>query len=93
MGVDGTLFNIQTHAPAAGKVHAKTGTNGTGDLLNGGRLFLTGKGLVGYMTSRSGRHLAFCLYVNNAGGPRAKTSRTPWGRVLGEIANDGYLDL
>ncbi len=93
LGVDGTLFNIQNHAPAAGKVHAKTGTNGTGDLLNGGRLFLTGKGLAGYFTARSGRHFAFCVYLNNFGLPAGKDPSQPAGQILGEIANDGYLDL
>jgi D-alanyl-D-alanine carboxypeptidase/D-alanyl-D-alanine-endopeptidase (penicillin-binding protein 4) len=93
MGVDGTLFNIQTHAPAVGKVHAKTGTNGNGDLLNRNRLFLTGKGLLGYMTSRSGRRIAFCIYLNNYGlAPSADVTNAA-GQIAGEIANDGYLDL
>jgi D-alanyl-D-alanine carboxypeptidase/D-alanyl-D-alanine-endopeptidase (penicillin-binding protein 4) len=93
MGVDGTLFNIQTRAPGAGKVHAKTGTNGTGDLLNGNRLFLTGKGLLGYMTTRRGRHLAFCIYLNNIGAAPSQDITNTAGQIVGEIANDGYLDL
>lgn len=93
MGVDGTLFNIQTHAPGAGKVHAKTGTNGTGDLLNGNRLFLSGKGLLGFMTTRSGRHVALCIYVNNFGASPAEDVTQAAGQIAGEIANDGYLDL
>lgn len=93
LGVDGTLFNIQNGAPAAGKVHAKTGTNGTGDLLNGNRVFLTGKGLLGYMTSRSGRHIAFCIYVNNYGMAASQDVTHSAGEIAGEIANDGYLDL
>jgi D-alanyl-D-alanine carboxypeptidase/D-alanyl-D-alanine-endopeptidase (penicillin-binding protein 4) len=93
LGVDGTLFNIQKTAPAAGKVHAKTGTNGTGDMLNGSRLFLTGKGLVGYMTTRSGRHVAFCLYLNNFAERPGADVMNATGQVLGELANDGYLDL
>lgn len=93
LGVDGTLFNIQNGAPAAGKVHAKTGTNGNTDLLNGNRLFLTGKGLVGYMTSRSGRHIAFCIYVNNFGMAPSQDVMQSAGQIAGEIANDGYLDL
>jgi PBP4 family serine-type D-alanyl-D-alanine carboxypeptidase len=93
LGVDGTLFNIQKGAPAAGKVHAKTGTNGGGDMLNSSRLFLTGKGLAGYMTTRSGHRIAFCLYLNNyAGRPSDDITHTT-GQILGEIANDGYLDL
>jgi D-alanyl-D-alanine carboxypeptidase/D-alanyl-D-alanine-endopeptidase (penicillin-binding protein 4) len=93
LGVDGTLFKIQNGAPAAGKVHAKTGTNGTGDLLNGNRLFLSGKGLAGYMTSRSGRHIAFCIYVNNYGARPNDDVAQAAGQIAGEIANDGYLDL
>ena len=93
LGVDGTLFNIQNRAPAAGKVHAKTGTNGNGDLLNGNRLFLTGKGLVGYMTTRGGRHVAFCIYLNNfAMAPNADVMHSA-GELVGEIATMGYLDL
>ena len=93
LGVDGTLYNIQNGKPAAGKVHAKTGTNGNGDLLNGNRLFITGKGLLGYMTTRSGRHVAFCVYVNNIAGPASEDIMTAAGQIAGEIANDGYLDL
>jgi D-alanyl-D-alanine carboxypeptidase/D-alanyl-D-alanine-endopeptidase (penicillin-binding protein 4) len=93
MGVDGTLFNIQTHAAGAGKVHAKTGTNGFADGLNANRLFLTGKGLLGFMTSRSGKHLAFCIYVNNyAAAPSVDVTQAA-GQIAGEIANLGYLDL
>ena len=92
LGVDGTLFNIQNHAAGAGKVHAKTGTNGTGDMLNG-RFFLTGKGLLGFMTTRSGRHVALCLYLNNYAGPASEDALNSTGQILGELANDGYLDL
>ena len=93
LGVDGTLFNIQNRAPSAGKVHAKTGTNGNGDLLNGNRLFLTGKGLAGYMTTRSGHHVALCIYLNNyAMAPSADVMHSA-GEFVGEIATMGYLDL
>ena len=93
LGVDGTLWNIQNGKPAAGKVHAKTGTNGNGDLLNQNRLFLTGKGLLGYMTTRRGRHLAFCVYVNNYAARPSEDVMLAAGQIAGEIANDGYLDL
>ncbi len=93
LGVDGTLFNIQKGKPGAGNVHAKTGTNGNGDGLNASRLFLTGKGLAGYMKTRSGRNVAFCLYLNNfALAPKADVMQTA-GEIVGEIANDGYVDL
>lgn len=93
LGVDGTLFNIQNHAPAAGKVHAKTGTNGNGDMLNANRLFLTGKGLAGYMTTRSGRHVALCIYLNNFAMPPNADVMHSAGELVGEIANMAYLDL
>jgi D-alanyl-D-alanine carboxypeptidase/D-alanyl-D-alanine-endopeptidase (penicillin-binding protein 4) len=93
LGVDGTLYNIQNGKPAAGKVHAKTGTNGNGDLLNQNRLFITGKGLLGYMTTRRGRHLAFCVYVNNFAASPNEDVMLAAGQIAGEIANDGYVDL
>ncbi len=46
LGRDGTLFDIQTASPAAGNVHAKTGTYAVNDPLNR-RTFVTGKGLAG----------------------------------------------
>ncbi len=46
LGEDGTLFNIEEHSPAAGKVFAKTGTWGSGDMLND-RSMITAKGLAG----------------------------------------------
>lgn len=65
MGVDGSIASVQVGSPAAGHVQAKTGTNATGDLLNG-RLRLITKALGGYMTAKSGRELAIAIIVNNA---------------------------
>lgn len=85
LGKDGTLAEVQVRSPAAGKVFAKTGTFGSYDPLN--RRGLThGKGLAGYFTSKSGRHVAFAIYVNNvsvASGDPAAIS----GEALGEIAS------
>jgi D-alanyl-D-alanine carboxypeptidase/D-alanyl-D-alanine-endopeptidase (penicillin-binding protein 4) len=64
LGVDGTLFNIATHSAACGSVQAKTGTYYVHDAMNDRRL-LTSKALAGYMTTRRGRNLAFCVVVNN----------------------------
>lgn len=64
LGTDGTLATIQASAPAAGKVHAKTGTFSSYDPLNK-RMIVHAKGLAGYFTSRSGRQIAFAIYVNN----------------------------
>jgi D-alanyl-D-alanine carboxypeptidase/D-alanyl-D-alanine-endopeptidase (penicillin-binding protein 4) len=89
LGVDGTLFNIQMHSPAAGKVHAKTGTWGTGDMLNR-RGMITAKGLAGYMTTASGRHVAFCFYINNLAVPHGKDAAHVAGEILGELATATY---
>src|SRR2546430_16899502 len=64
LGRDGTLFDIQLQSPAAGKVHAKTGTFSAYDPLNR-RLLVTGKGLAGYMTTHTGAPLAFPIFINN----------------------------
>jgi D-alanyl-D-alanine carboxypeptidase/D-alanyl-D-alanine-endopeptidase (penicillin-binding protein 4) len=85
LGRDGTLAMIQVNAPAAGKVFAKTGTFGSFDPLNR-RSITHGKGLAGYFTSKSGREIAFAVYVNNV----AISGRDPAlvaGQALGEIAS------
>jgi N-acyl-D-amino-acid deacylase len=91
LGKDGTLWNIQTSSPAAGQVHAKTGTFGAYDSLNK-RLIVTGKGLAGYVTTTDGRHLAFAIYANrvpvSADDPEAITKIV--GEAVGEIAAAAY---
>ena len=90
LGRDGTLFDIQTNAPAAGKVHAKTGTFSTYDALNR-RMLVTGKGLAGYMTTRSGERLAFAIYVNNVSVPTERDAvKKIVGQAMGEIAAAAY---
>lgn len=91
LGRDGTLFDIQTHSPAVGRVYAKTGTWSAPDTLNGRRL-VTAKGLAGYMTTRSGRHLAFCLYMNNLVSPPGTDGVHLAGEALGAIASAIYED-
>ncbi len=85
LGQDGTLAAIQVGSPGAGKVFAKTGTYSTYDPLNR-RTLVTGKGLAGYFTSRSGKRIAFAIYVNNlsvaSGDPTIVA-----GQALGEIAS------
>ena len=90
LGVDGTLFNIQNGKPAAGKVHAKTGTWGTDDRLNS-RGIVTAKGLGGYMTTRSGKHVAFSLYLNNMPAAGGADGAHIAGEILGALANAIYL--
>ena len=62
LGVDGSLAAVQSDSPAAGKVHAKTGTLVSGDLVNG-RIRLSTKALGGVMESQSGRNLAFTVFM------------------------------
>jgi len=90
LGVDGTLFNIANNSPARGKVHAKTGTWGTGDSLNQ-RSMISGKGLAGYMTTASGRHVAFCLYLNNLAIPHGQDGSRVAGQINGALATAAYL--
>ncbi len=90
LGRDGTLWNIQTDSPAAGNVHAKTGTYVEEDLLNDG-MIVDGKGLAGYMTTADGRRLAFAIYVNNVPvslEPDAITKVV--AQAVGEVAAAGY---
>lgn len=60
LGVDGSLAGTGRSLPARGHVFAKTGTT----VQNGE---LKAQVLAGYIDAKSGRHLAFALYVNNAG--------------------------
>jgi len=91
LGRDGTLARIQTDSPAAGHVHAKTGTYGVYNSL-GKDLMLTGKGLAGYMETEDGQHLVFALYVNmvplSLEDPDA--SQKVAGEALGAIATAAY---
>lgn len=91
LGRDGTLYKIQVSSPAAGHVHAKTGTDGSYDALNRD-LLLTGKGLAGYMETTAGRHLIFALYVNMVpiGMQDPDAAQKIAGEALGEIASAAY---
>ena len=93
LGVDGTLFNIQNHSPAAGKVFAKTGSWGSDDELNAGGLVT--KGLAGFMTTRAGHHVAFAFYINRMAGKSSvdlsKDATHHAGELLGAMATATYL--
>lgn len=90
LGKDGTLGAIQTGSPAAGHVFAKTGTFGVEDKLNG-RLMLNGKGLAGYVKTKSGKTLAFAAYVNHTALPEdPDAAQKVAGEALGEIAAAAY---
>ncbi len=63
LGVDGSLAKAAgPDNPAVGKIQAKTGTSIQGDAFG---IFLTAKGLAGYMTTQSGHEVAFAIYLNN----------------------------
>ena len=64
LGVDGSLADFGSNSPARGKVFAKTGTY----LAAGNKI--GAQVLAGYIDARSGRKLAYALYVNNAGDVR-----------------------
>jgi D-alanyl-D-alanine carboxypeptidase/D-alanyl-D-alanine-endopeptidase (penicillin-binding protein 4) len=90
LGRDGTLFDIQPASPAAGHLHAKTGTFSIYDPLNR-KLLVTAKGLAGYMTTRTGEHLAFALYVNNVSVTTdAGEIKRVAGQMLGELTAAAY---
>jgi PBP4 family serine-type D-alanyl-D-alanine carboxypeptidase len=87
LGRDGTLWNIQSNTPAAGKVFAKTGTFSLFDPLNR-RTIVTGKGLAGYMTTSTGKRLSFAIYGNRIPFPPMYQGDAALlvGQALGEIA-------
>ena len=60
LGVDGSLAHTGADLPAKGHVFAKTGTTiGEGELI--------AQNLAGYIDARSGRPLAFAIFLNDAG--------------------------
>ncbi len=90
LGKDGTLAKIQTSSSGAGHVHAKTGTFGSEDKLNG-KMMLNGKGLVGYVITKDGKKLAFAAYVNHVSlAPYPDAAQQVAGQALGEIAAAAY---
>jgi PBP4 family serine-type D-alanyl-D-alanine carboxypeptidase len=84
LGIDGTLWDIQTGTPAAGHVMAKTGTFGESNALNR-NLIVTGKGLAGFVKTRDGHTLAIAVYANFVPGDPASAAHMV-GDALGEIA-------
>jgi D-alanyl-D-alanine carboxypeptidase/D-alanyl-D-alanine-endopeptidase (penicillin-binding protein 4) len=60
LGVDGSLAGSGVNLPARGHVYAKTGTT----IIDGA---LKAQNLAGYIDARSGRRLAYALFVNDAG--------------------------
>lgn len=91
LGKDGTLAEIQVDAPAAGHVYAKTGTYGVYDPLHR-RVLITGKGLAGYMTTKSGRRVAFAIYLNHFAADVEDPALVA-GQALGEIAAIAWEEI
>ena len=88
LGRDGTLAAIQVASAAAGNISAKTGTFGKLDALNR-RQTIHGKALAGYFTSKSGRKIAFAIFVNNFAVDQGNPTDIS-GQVVGEIAAIGW---
>jgi PBP4 family serine-type D-alanyl-D-alanine carboxypeptidase len=64
LGVDGTLAkSVAADSPARGQAQAKTGTLTWDNGLHG-RGLCTSKALAGYLTTKSGRKLAFAAFIN-----------------------------
>lgn len=89
LGRDGTLAAIQVGSPAAGKVHAKTGTFGEVDRVGPGAM-VNGKGLAGYIDTKDGRRLAFTIYINNTHVAKGADIQGIVGQAIGEIAAEAW---
>lgn len=85
LGRNGSLFNVQMESPAAGHVEAKTGTWSYGNRLDNGSIAAS-SGLAGYVTTRSGHHLAFCFYLNNLAVPQGEDAASVAGNLLAKLA-------
>jgi serine-type D-Ala-D-Ala carboxypeptidase/endopeptidase (penicillin-binding protein 4) len=84
LGVDGTLAkSVGPDSPAKGKVQAKTGTLVWDNLLVG-RGLCTSKALGGYLTTASGKRLAFAAFVNGVPLKDGLTTRNI-GSDLGKL--------
>jgi PBP4 family serine-type D-alanyl-D-alanine carboxypeptidase len=88
LGKDGTLWDIQTGTPAAGHVMAKTGTYGESNMLSR-NLIVTGKGLAGFVKTRTDRTLTIAVYANFVPGNPDSAAHMV-GDALGEIAGAAY---
>ncbi len=84
LGRDGTLSEMMKDSPAAGHVHAKTGSYVVSNALNNG-VMLLGKGLVGYVDAANGHRLIFAAYVNMV-SLRSMDDVADVGEMLSEIA-------
>lgn len=88
LGRDGTLAEVMTDSPAAGHVHAKTGSYVVSNPLDGGVMLLA-KGLVGYVDAANGHRLVFTAYVNMV-PLHSMDDVADVGEMLNEIAASIY---
>ena len=88
-GRDGTLAAIQVKSPAAGQVHAKTGTFAEADRVGPGAM-VNGKGLAGYIDTKDGRRLAFTICINNTHVANGADIQGIVGQAIGEIAAEAW---
>ncbi len=63
LGKDGTLANVLTDSPLAGKARMKTGNRGVG--TPAGQLILLGNSLAGYVEGDSGREFVVMVAMGN----------------------------
>ena len=63
LGKDGTLANVLTDSPAAGKAQIKTGNRVAGTPAD--QMIVLGNSLAGYIEAKSGRQLTFMVGVDN----------------------------
>ncbi|HEX3251743.1 MAG TPA: D-alanyl-D-alanine carboxypeptidase/D-alanyl-D-alanine-endopeptidase [Pyrinomonadaceae bacterium] len=89
LGRDGTLADTLRNSPAAGKLHAKTGTHVGGDLLNE-QLVVNGKGLAGYLETKNGKQLIVAIFANNVPVGADLKAVFKVGDALAEIAAAAY---
>ena len=91
LGVDGTLVDaVDADSPARGKVLAKSGTYGDGDLLNE-RLLERAKSLAGVMTTANGRSLTLAIFVNDVPLPPGGDPIRE-GKVIGRLCEILYQE-
>ncbi len=87
MGISGTLASaVGDDSPLRGNVRAKTGTMNQYDTLNSSG-FTYGKGMAGYLHTKSGRFLAFCAVFNHVHVSWAEQV-TDVRRLADEVARD-----
>jgi D-alanyl-D-alanine carboxypeptidase len=89
LGRDGSLADTLRDSPAAGKLHAKTGTHAGGDLLNE-QIVVNGKGLAGYLETKNGKQIIFAIFVNNVPVGADLKAVFKVGDALAEIAATAY---